>query len=56
MELVRRRTGMPATRFGTQAVRDPRLVHDLRKGRQPGEHMSRRVEHFMNTYEGKIAK
>ena len=56
IEQFLRRTGMPATRFGAEAVRDPRLVHDLRKGREPGERMTRRVERFMNIYEGKIAQ
>jgi hypothetical protein len=32
-------------------VRDPRLVFDLRNGREPSERMKRRVEHFMNMYE-----
>ena len=41
-------TGMPPTLFGRRAVRDPRLVHDLRRGRQPGTRMECRVEHFMN--------
>lgn len=26
---------LPASRFGRQATRDPRLVFDLRNGRQP---------------------
>lgn len=43
-------TGMAPTRFGRAAVRDPRLVFDLRNGREPGERMKRRVEHFMNIY------
>jgi hypothetical protein len=29
-----RRTGMPATKFGRLAVRDPRLVGDMKRGRQ----------------------
>jgi hypothetical protein len=33
-------------------VRDPRLVHDLREGRELSERMRRRIEHFMNIYEG----
>ena len=50
------RTGMPATNFGRDAVRDPRLVHDLRNGREPGHRMTRRIEHFMNIYDGAAAK
>lgn len=42
-----RETGMPATRFGRNAVRDPRLVLDMRNGREPGERMIRRVRHYI---------
>ena len=45
------RTDMAPTRFGRDAVRDPRLVFDMRNGREPTDRMKRRVEHFMNTYE-----
>jgi hypothetical protein len=43
-------TGLPATRFGRECARDPRLVHDLRQGREPGDRVRRRIEHFMNNY------
>ena len=43
IESFLRRTGMPPTRFGREAVRDPRLVHDMRRGRTPGERMTTRV-------------
>lgn len=42
-----RATGMPVTKFGRLAVSDPRLVHDLRRGRQPGRHMTVRVRAFI---------
>ncbi|PZU58842.1 MAG: hypothetical protein DI547_08680 [Sphingobium sp.] len=51
IERFLKETGMPPTRFGRAAVRDPRLVLDMRNGREPGERMTRRVEHFMNTYQ-----
>ena len=54
IEQFLRRTGIPATRFGREAVRDPRLVHDLRNGREPTERMRRRIEHFMNIYDGEV--
>lgn len=38
-----RETRIPPSRFGRDSVRDPRLVHDLRRGRQPGPAMERRV-------------
>ncbi len=43
-------TGTPATRFGRMAVKDPRLVHDLRRGRQPGPRMKCRVRAFMSNF------
>lgn len=44
-------TGMPWTKFGRLAVRDPRIVADMRNGREPRPAMRRRLEQFMNTYE-----
>lgn len=51
IEKFLRQHGMPATKFGRMAARDPRLVLDLRQGREPRSTLRRRVEHFMNTYE-----
>ena len=51
IEVFLRRTGMPATKFGRLAARDPRLVTDLRHGRVPRTSTERRVEHFMNIYQ-----
>ncbi|MXO73625.1 hypothetical protein GRI40_00100 [Altererythrobacter aerius] len=45
---------MAPTRFGRLAARDPRFVLDLRMGREPRPTVTRRVEHFMNTYQGNI--
>ncbi len=50
IEKFLRRTGMPETKFGRLAVRDPRLVVDLRNGREPRRRTIMRVEHFMNKY------
>ena len=44
------RTGMPDTRFGRLAAHDPRLVGDLRNGREARPSLASRIEHFMNTY------
>ncbi|WP_169833095.1 hypothetical protein [Sphingomonas panacis] len=41
-------TAMTPTRFGRMAVRDPRLVHDLRRGREPGARMIARIEAFIS--------
>lgn len=56
IEQFLRRTGMAPTLFGRSAVRDPRFVFDLRRGREPGERIRRRVEHFMNIYESESAR
>jgi len=50
IERFLRNTGMPCSRFGRLAARDPRFVADLRNGRIPRPTMEKRVEHFMNTY------
>ncbi len=54
MHLLRRieqhlkESGTTATRFGREAVRDPRLVHDLRRGREPGTAMVARVSAYLD--------
>ena len=50
IERFLRETGMPWTKFGRLATRDPRFVQDLRNGRAPRSATQIRVEHFMNTY------
>lgn len=50
IETFLRRTGMAETRFGRLAAHDPRLIGDLRNGREPRPAMEERVEHFMNIY------
>ena len=47
IEKYLRRTAMPATRFGRLAVGDPRLVLDLRNGREPRPKMVARIEAFL---------
>lgn len=56
IEKFLRETGIAATRFGHECVRDPRLVFDLRRGREPGDRVKRRIEHFMNTYRRSIGQ
>jgi len=50
IEKFLRQTGMAATVFGREAMRDPRFVIDLRNGRTPRPQTESRAEHFMNTY------
>ena len=45
-----RQTGMPMSKFGRLAVGDPRLVHDLRLGRQPRASMVARIEAFIERH------
>ena len=42
-------SGMSPTQFGTIVARDPRLVFDLRKGREPGPRMCARIAAFMES-------
>ncbi len=41
---------MPETKFGRLAVNDPRLVGDLRRGREPGSDTIRRVKTFIREH------
>jgi hypothetical protein len=47
IERYLRKTEMPPTRFGRLAVNDPRLVGDMRKGREPGTRVVARIEAFL---------
>jgi hypothetical protein len=49
-------SGLPPTRFGRLAVGDPRLVSDLKAGRECGVAISKRVEHFMNNWRNAMAQ
>ncbi|MDZ7894256.1 MAG: hypothetical protein U5M50_04390 [Sphingobium sp.] len=52
IEIFLARTGMPPTRFGRNAVRDPRLVLDMRNGREARDATRRRVLRYIETYRG----
>jgi len=45
-----RQHAMPETLFGRRAVNDPRLVGDVRRGRQVGDRVRTRIERFMQDY------
>lgn len=49
IERYLRETDTPATRFGREAVRDPRFVFDLRLGREPRVETERRVHAFLDS-------
>ena len=50
IEAFLKESAMPPSVFGRAAARDPRLVSDLRGGREPGFSLICRVEHFMNKW------
>lgn len=43
-------SGMAWTKFGRLVAHDPRLVGDMRNGRQPREALIERVEAFIKAY------
>lgn len=47
IEKYLRRSGTPPTRFGREAVGDPRFVLDLRNGREPRPATVRRVSAYL---------
>ena len=47
-----RRTGTPPTRFGREAVGDPRFVGDLRNGREPRDSTVRKVRAYLQQVQG----
>jgi hypothetical protein len=51
IERYLRRSGTPATRFGREAVRDPRIVRDMRNGREPGPNMVVRLSAYLDAAE-----
>jgi 2,4-dienoyl-CoA reductase-like NADH-dependent reductase (Old Yellow Enzyme family) len=51
IERYLRSSGTPATRFGREAVSDPRFVLDLRNGREPRSRTAARVAAFLEERE-----
>ena len=45
------RSGISATAFGREALRDPSFVGDLRKGRSPNLKVAQRVSEFMRDWQ-----
>ena len=43
-----RRHAMAPTRFGREAANDPRLIEDLRNGRQAGARVAARITAYMD--------
>jgi hypothetical protein len=53
IELYLRRTRTPPTRFGRESVGDPRLVSDLRNGREMREKTEARVAEWLDARDRK---
>jgi hypothetical protein len=50
------RYNYPTAKFGRDAVNDPRLVHDMRRGRTLGANMSTRIDAFMAAHAKAVAE
>lgn len=50
------RTEMAPTRFGRLVARDPRLVLDMRNGREPRPAMCRRIDSFIAMREAEMRR
>jgi hypothetical protein len=51
IETFLKTTNMPPARFGREAAGDPRLVFDVRNGREVGPRLASRVINFMSGLE-----
>lgn len=56
VELYLKKSGTPPTRFGREAARDPRLVFDLRNGREAGPALTGRVAAFIEQREAELGR
>ena len=54
VERYLRRSGTPPTRFGREAMNDPRFVFDLRSGREPRAPTRERVAAFLQQREAQL--
>jgi hypothetical protein len=50
-----KRSGTSATRFGREVAHDPRLVLDMRNGREPKTAMTGRLTRFLDEREAALA-
>lgn len=51
VEKYLRTTAVTPSRFGREVMRDPRFVHDLRQGREPGIKTVHRVCAYLARYQ-----
>jgi hypothetical protein len=50
VERYLREKDLPPTKFGRLAARDPRLVLDMRMGREIGHEMEQRIRQFISAH------
>ena len=51
IERYLRASRMSPTTFGRETARDPQLVFDLRRGREPRRELRRRIHAFLDAHE-----
>ena len=56
IELYLHHSAVPPTRFGRDSVRDPRLVLDMRRGREPRPETAARIHAFLDEAERGAAR
>lgn len=50
IEAFLKEADMPPSVFGRHVAKDPRLVSDMRGGREVGRRLALQIEHFMNIW------
>ncbi len=56
VERFLRDSDMPATKFGRLAAHDPRLVLDMRMGREVGPALREKILTFIKSYAKKVSQ
>jgi hypothetical protein len=56
VERYLRRSGTPPTRFGREALGDPRFVFDIRRGRQLQRRTERRLADYLDQCERRLGR
>ena len=49
VEIYLKTSNVPAARFGREAMKDPRFVFDLRRGREPRKRTIERVRAYLES-------
>ncbi len=54
IERYLKQSGMRPAQFGRRAARDPRLVFDMRRGREPRHRLAARLSAFLDNREAEL--